>query len=123
MAHVATELVVTLHSDAPGALAAALEAIARSGLNVDGLTEEEGIAHLLTRDAPAAQKVLRAAGIRVRTEASVVVVEVADKPGAAAALFRRIANAGLNVSYCYVASGNRLIIGSDDPQSIAKILA
>lgn len=123
MAQIATELIVTLHSDVPGALAAALEAVARAGINIDGFAEHEGTLHLLTRDASATQKALRAAGVRVRGDGTVVVAEVADKPGAAAELFRRVANAGLNVEFSYVASGNRLVVGGDDPQGIAKILA
>jgi len=123
MAQIATELIVPLHSDVPGALAAALEAVARSGINIDGFAEQEGSLHLLTRDATATQKALRAAGIRVRGDGTVVVAEVADKPGAAAELFRRVANAGLNVEFSYLASGNRLVVGGDDPQGIAKILA
>lgn len=123
MAHVATELTVTLQSDVPGALASALEAVARAGINIDGLTEQEGTVHLLTRDAPATQRALRASGVRVRSERTVVVVDVEDRPGVAAGLFRRIAEAGLNVDFSYLATRDRLVVGGEDPQRIAKLLA
>ncbi len=123
MARVGTELTVTLQSNVPGALATALEAIARAGINIDALAEREGTVHLLTRDAPATQRALRAAGVRVRSERQVAVVEVDDRPGVAAGLFRRIAEAGLNVDFSYLASGNRLVVGGDDSQRIAKLLA
>ncbi len=122
MAHVATELTVTLQSNVPGALAIALEAIARAGINIDGLAEQEGTVHVLTRDAAATQRALRAAGVRVRGESAVVVVDVADRPGMAAGLFRRIADAGLNVDFSYMATGNRLVVGGDDTKKIAKLL-
>jgi hypothetical protein len=123
MALVATELTVTLQSSVPGALATALEAIARAGINVDALNVREGTMHLLTRDAPATQRALRAAGVRVRSERQVAVVEVDDRPGVVAGLIRRVAEAGLNVDFSYLAIGNRLVVGGDDPQRIAKLLA
>ena len=123
MAHVATELTVALQSHVPGALASALEAIARAGINIDGLTEQQDTVHLLTRDAPATQRALRAAGVRVRAERTVVLIEVADRPGVAAGLFRRIADAGLNVDFSYLATRDRLVVGGDDVQGIAKLLA
>ena len=123
MAHVITKLIVTLQPDRPGALAVALEAIAHAGINIDGLTERDGSVHLLTRDAPATQRALRAAGVRVRAEREVAVIELQDRPGAAAAVFRRIADAGINVEFSYLATNNRLVLGTGDPQRIAKLLA
>ncbi|HJQ67038.1 MAG TPA: hypothetical protein VJ816_11705 [Gemmatimonadales bacterium] len=122
MAHLATELLVTLQSNVPGAVAAALEAVAKAGINLEAVTELEGTLHVLTRDAPATQRALRAAGVRVRGETVVAVIDVADRPGVAAGLFRRIANAGLNVDFSYMAMGNRLVIAGDDPKAIAKVL-
>ena len=122
MAHLATELLVTLQSNVPGAVATALEAVAKAGINLDGVTELEGTLHVLTRDAPATQRALRAAGVRVRGENVVAVIDVADRPGVAAGLFRRIANAGLNVDFSYLATGNRLVVGGGDTQRIAKLL-
>jgi hypothetical protein len=118
----ATDLTATLQADRPGALAAAIEAIAKAGINLDGYAEFEGILHLLTRDASAAHRALRAAGIRVREERQVVVVGVDDQPGVAARVFRRIADAGINVDYSYVANQNRMVIGADDPKQIADLL-
>ena len=122
MTNVATDLAVTLRADRPGALVAALEAIARAGINIDGYAEIEGILHLLTRDAPAAQRALRAVGARVRGERQVVIVAAVDRPGAAAEIFRRIANAGTGVDFSYLASNNRIVVGVDDPSKIAEIL-
>lgn len=77
---------------------------------------------MLTRDAPAAQRALRAVGIRVREERQVIVIGVDDQPGVAAKVFRRIADAGINVDFSYVANQNRMVIGTDDPKKIAEVL-
>jgi hypothetical protein len=52
----------------------------------------------------------------------VVVVGVDDQPGVAARVFRRIADAGINVDYSYVANQNRMVIGADDPKQSADLL-
>ena len=120
--HLATDLTATLQADRPGALATAVEAIAKAGINLDGYAEFEGTLHVLTRDAPAAQRALRAVGIRVREERQVIVIGVDDQPGVAAKVFRRIADAGINVDFSYVANQNRMVIGTDDPKKIADVL-
>jgi len=123
MSQTATDLTVTLQEDRPGVLAGALEAIARAGISVEGVTEFDGVLHVLTRDAPATIKALRGARIRVRGERPVFVVGVEDRPGATAALLRRLADAGKNVEFCYFATNTRLVIAGDDVKEIAKILA
>ncbi|MGH7613843.1 MAG: ACT domain-containing protein [Gemmatimonadales bacterium] len=120
--HFATDLTVTLQADRPGALAAAIEAIAKAGINLDGYAEFEGTLHVLTHDAPATQRALRAVGIRVRGERQVIVIGVDDRPGVAAQVFRRIADAGINVDFSYVANQNRMVIGADDPTKIADVV-
>jgi hypothetical protein len=122
MSQTAMDLTVTLQEDRPGALAGALEAIARAGVNLDGIAEFDGVLHVLTRDAPAATRALRAAHIRVRGERAVAVVDVEDRPGATAVLLRRLADAGHNVEFCYLATNTRLVIAGDDPKEIAKLL-
>jgi hypothetical protein len=42
-----------------------------------------------------------------------VLVEVEDQPGSAAHVFRRIADAKVNIRFSYLASRNRLVIGAD----------
>lgn len=119
----ATDLTVHLQADRPGALVAALEALGRTGINVEGLSELDGVLHVLTRDAGGATRALRSAGVRVHGERVVAIVRVEDRPGAAAAMLRRIADAGINVDFCYLATETRLVIAADDPREISRILA
>jgi hypothetical protein len=122
MITLAKDLAVNLQEDRPGMLARAAEAIASGGLNLDGFAEVEGILHMLTADPRSARLALEAAGLRLAAEQEVVVVVVEDRAGAAASVFGRLAEAGINVTYAYVASRNRLIIATDEPRRAMDVL-
>ena len=122
MSQTATDLTITLQEDRPGVLAGALEAIARAGINLDGMAEVGGVLHLLTRDPSGATRALRAARIRVGAERTVVIVGLEDRPGAGATVLRRLADAGHSVDYCYLATNTRLVIAGDDAKRMAQDL-
>jgi hypothetical protein len=122
-AHLAADLAVTLESDRPGALLKALSCVSEAGINLDGYSEMNGIVHVLATDLPATRRCLAQAGFRELQEQDVVVVAVEDEPGAAAGVFQRIADAHINVRYSYLATGNRLVIASSNPQAVLKALA
>jgi hypothetical protein len=116
-----TELIVNLQEDRPGMLAKATEAIAGKEINMGGCAEFEGILHVLTENVAGARRALEGAGFRVR-EQPVVVIGMEDRPGVAARIFRRIADAHVNVNFAYLAAGNRLVIGSDNSGKVAELL-
>ena len=118
MAHLASDLAVTLEEDRPGMLARAIGCVSSAGLNIDGYAEMNGVVHILTTDLAAARRCLEGSGFKVRQEQRVVLVTVADEPGAAARVFQRIAESHVNVRYSYLATGNRLVIASDNPEAI-----
>ena len=122
MSQTATDLTITLQDDRPGVLAAALEAIARAGINLDAMAQFDGILHLVTRDPSGATRALRAARVRVGPERPVLLVELEDRPGAGAAVVLRLAEAGHNVDYCYLATSTRLVIAGDEPKRLAQAL-
>lgn len=117
------DLTIELGADRPGALAKALEAIAGAGINVDGYAGIGGTLHVLTADAPATRRALEAAGFPVKKEEEVAAVTVADRPGVAATIFRHIADANVNVTFSYVATGNRMIIGASNVRRVAEVLS
>lgn len=117
------DLAVTLAEDRPGMLARAIGAVSGAGINIDGYTEMNGIVHVLTTNLPAARCVLDDAGFRIVQEQQVVLVTVEDEPGAAAGVFQRIAEAHVNVRYSYLATRNRLVISSDNPQALVTALS
>jgi hypothetical protein len=121
--HVAADLAVTLPEDRPGTLARAIGAVSAAGINIDGYTEMNGVVHILTTDLDDARRVLHDAGFRIVQEQQVVLVPVADEPGAAARVFQRIAEAHVNVRYSYLATRNRLVIASDNPDAVLRASA
>ena len=123
MAHLASDLAVTLDVDRPGTLARAIGAVSKAGINIDGYSEMNGVVHVLTTDLPATRKCLSEAGFHVVQEQQVVLIPVADQPGAAAKIFQQIADAHINVRYSYLATGNRLVIAAGDPQAVMKAIA
>lgn len=123
MAHLDADLAVTLEEDRPGTLARALGCISAAGINIDGYAEIGGVVHVLSPDLRAMHDCLQAAGFRIVQETQVVLVPVPDEPGAAAAVFQRLAEAHINIKYSYLATRNRLVIAADDPQSVLTALA
>jgi hypothetical protein len=123
IAQKATDLAVTLPEDRPGMLARAVQAVSAAGINLDGHAEMEGVVHVLTSDASATRRALESAGFRVLREQQVVLVEVEDRPGSAASIFRRIAEAKVNIRFSYLATRNRLVIAADDLTDLMAALA
>lgn len=123
MQTLAKDFTIKLSDDRPGALAKAFEAIAKTGANVEGFSETDGTLHVVTTDADAARKALEAAGLKVSRDEAVVVAEVADRPGVAANIFRQIADANVNVTFSYVATNNRLVIGASNVALAAEIVS
>jgi hypothetical protein len=122
MYRVATDLTVAFERDQPGTLAVATEAIARSGINIDACAEIDGRLHLVTSDAESARAALTTAGFAVIDEQQALVIDAVDRPGTAAAIFRRIADAGVNVRFAYVGARNRIVIGPDDVERAVAAL-
>ena len=118
VARLAADLAVTLAADRPGVLAAAIGCVSAAGINIDGYAEMNGVVHVLTPDLNAARRCLHDNGFRIIQEQQVVLVSVADHPGAAARVFQAIAEAHINVRYSYLATGNRLVIATDNPQAV-----
>ena len=123
MAHVATDLAVTLPEDRPGMLSRAVTAVSAAGINLEGHAEMEGVVHVLTTDSERTREALEAAGFRVVKQQEVVLVSVEDRPGSAASVFRRIADAKVNIRFSYLATGNRLVVAADKMQELITALA
>ena len=123
MIHLDADLAVTLEDDRPGTLARALGCVSAAGINIDGYAEIGGIVHVLSQDLRATHDCLQKAGFRILQEQDVVVVSVADEPGAAARVFQRIAEQHINIKYSYLATGNRLVIAADPREAVVEALA
>ncbi len=94
----------------PGVLAQVTGALAKAKVNIIALTlmdsMEHGVFRLVCDDSSAARKVLGKAHDRW-TETEVLVMELANKPGAFSAVAEKLANNHINISYAYSTSGAR----------------
>jgi hypothetical protein len=111
------DLTVSL-DDRPGTMADAGEALAKAGINIEGIcgfpVSGRGVAHFLVEDAAKARKALEDAGIKVTAQNDALVVDVTDRPGTLGQVTRKLANAGVNLNLLYLATNTRLVIGADN---------
>jgi hypothetical protein len=111
-----TDLTITGFEDRPGVAASIGEALGNAGVEIAGLfgSGRFGEIHVLVDDAAAARTAIEEAGLQVGDEREALVVDAEDKPGELGRIARRIADAGVNVIYVYVASNNRLVFVAED---------
>jgi hypothetical protein len=109
----------------PGTLADAFEALGGAGVNVAGAcgfpAAGEGILHVLVEDAQAARRAIEGAGLEVRDERDVVVLDpLPAQPGVGGAVLRRIANQGVNVDLAYITEDGRAVLSGDDVPALEQ---
>ena len=111
------DLVIEVENS-PGALARVAAAISDAGVNIaaatcigTGATAE---LHILVPHAEAVRHALAITNVAVTREREVVVVDVEDRPGELADIARRVAKEGINLDLVYVATQNRVVLGSPD---------
>jgi hypothetical protein len=111
---VGRDITVRLGEDRPGALAALVQALSRSGVNIDGIAEVDGVVHVLARDPSAARAAMRSGGYVIEDELEVLIMPMSDRPGELSMVMQRLAEAGVNLRFVYLATGTRVVIGADD---------
>jgi hypothetical protein len=123
------DLTISL-DDRPGTLADAGEALGKAGINIEGFAgmavEGRGVMHILVDDAAGARAALGGAGITVEREDDPLVMNIvstdAAQPGALGAMARRVADAGVNVTAIYIATGDRgVCVTSDNDKARAAL--
>jgi hypothetical protein len=121
----AFDLVIDIENT-PGALARVAAAISDAGVNIAAATcvgpGDRAELHILVKHAGAAKHSLAISQLAVSREREVVVVDVVDRPGVLADLTRKVANAGVNLDIVYVATQNRLVLGSPDLAALRAAL-
>lgn len=112
--------------DQPGVLARLGEACGAAGISIEGISaftgQGRGVIHVLVSDADHALRVLSDAGLDVRAARDVVVVEIADRPGAMGEICRTVADAGINIQQAYLATGGRMVLIVDDVDAARGLL-
>ncbi len=92
--------------------------LADTGINVEGGTsffrEGHRVVHVAVEDPAPAVAPLRGAGLLVADAQEVIAMTVEDRPGAAAEITEKLAEAGLSAYFMYLGTNTRIIIGVDD---------
>ena len=76
-----------------------------------------------SQDAERARRALIDSGFAIEDERRVVVTPVENRPGAAAAVLRRIADAEINIDLLYMTGDGRLVLSGPDVEGIRRALA
>lgn len=110
----------------PGALAEMGEALGRAGVSIEGggafVVDGRGVAHFLFADGAAAERALRAAGMRVLARREVVLQRLHQGvAGQLGMLSRRMAEAGVNIEVLYSDHDHRLVLVTDDPRAARAV--
>ena len=120
-----TDLTLALVNQ-PGTLLRASDALGRAGVNIEGacgyVCDGQGVYHVLVQDARRARSALIDAGLELQDEREVVATPVANRPGSAAGVLRRIADAGINIDLLYVTADSQLVLGGPDLPAIRSAL-
>lgn len=121
--------VMVILDDNPGELARLGEVSGAAGVNIDGFAaftgDGKGVVHVLVGDdrLDALRTALDSAGMPIADEREVLVVSVADEPGAMGDVSRRLADAGVNIDLAYTTFGGvRLVFGTDDIRVARAVL-
>ncbi len=123
----ATDLVIEVDNE-PGALARVAAAISDAGVNIaaatfTGVSERAELHILVPHPEPVRHALALTHQTAITHEREVVVVEIDDdRPGVLADLTREIADAGVNLDLVYVATHNRVVLGSPDIDRLRVVL-
>jgi hypothetical protein len=109
----------------PGTLADAAEALGKAGINIDGGAGFEaggaGIFHILVEDSQAARRALESAGLQVRDEKEVVLLDMPEnRPGSLGNVLRQIANAGANLDLIYATADGKIAVSGENIEAIKR---
>jgi hypothetical protein len=115
--------------DEVGMMAKVCSAISDAGVNIKAICasarEGKGQFMLLTEDNAKAEQALKSGGFTTSQE-EVVAIELENEVGAAKKMTQKLANAGVNLKYCYGSTGNGtmalLIFNSNDNEKALKTL-
>ncbi|MEW5992540.1 MAG: ACT domain-containing protein [Chloroflexota bacterium] len=122
----ATDLTIGL-VDRPGSLAKASDVLGRAGVNIDAaagyVCEGEGVFHVLVGDAERARRALIDSGFEIQAERHVVTVAVENRPGEAARILRRLAEAQVNIDLLYTTLDGALVLGAEDLAALRAAMA
>lgn len=104
----------------PGVLANLSTKLGKAGINIHGISgtqyQDKVVLHMLFDKDEEAQALLYKEKMTIMSVREVLVVDIVDKPGELGKIAQKMANAEVNIDFLYLATGNRLVLGVDDPE-------
>jgi hypothetical protein len=115
--------------DEVGMMAKVCSAISDVEVNIKAISayvkEGKGYFMLLTEDSSKAEQALKSAGFTASQE-EIIAIELENEVGAAKKTTQKLADAGVNLKYCYGSTGNGtmalLVFNSNDNEKALKAL-
>jgi hypothetical protein len=127
--HITTQLALFL-DNRPGTLARVCDALSRARINIYAVTTSDTVDHSVVRmivsDARKALLLFEEHGTLV-VESEVVMIEGDNKPGSLARIAQKLADANINIEYCYCATPpdarkGLLILRTSNAKKTLKVL-
>jgi hypothetical protein len=127
--HITKQLAVFL-DNRPGTLARLADALAEAEINIFAISTSDTVDHSVVRlvlsDYRKAMHVFEERGAFV-VEDDVLVIEGDNKPGSLARIAQRLADAKVNIEYCYSATASKerhglMVMRVSDPKKALKAL-
>jgi len=110
----------------PGVLASLSTTLGKAGINIEGVSgtqyQDKVVLHVLFDKSEEAQALLYKNKITIMSIREVLVIDIKDTPGELGKIAQKIANAEVNIDFFYLATGNRIIFGVDDPEKAIAVL-
>ena len=125
-----TQQLAVFLENKPGTLARVCDALAQAKINIFAITTSDTVDHSVIRmvlsDARKALLLFEEHGTLV-VEDDVLLVDGDNKPGSLARIARKLADAKINIEYCYSATSpdakkGLLILRTSDPRKALKVL-
>ena len=108
-----------------GRVSEVTDVLGASGVNIRGFsvsdTAEYGIVRLVVDDPDKGAQALRDAGFTVK-DSEVIVIKLADIPGALAAALKAVSDAGVNIEYVYSLVSTYVVMNVADIDRALQLL-
>ncbi len=122
------DMVIEFENNEPGALAEVASALSSAGINIAAATHTgrspTAELHILVPHAEPVRHALAVVhSVSITREREVVAVQAHDRPGELAEFAGMIAAAGVDIDLVYVATGSRVVFGSEDIDGLKAALA
>jgi len=110
----------------PGALAHVAELVSDAGVNMAAATclhaGDKAELHILVPHPEPVHHALAISHLGITREREVAVVAIEDRPGVLADLASSIGEAGINIDLIYIATNNRVVLGSPEISRLKEVL-